>query len=128
MGIRIALLLLATVWLLACSGADGQVTPISPETLLSAAPANALILDVRTPDEYGSSHVPGAVNVPHGELAARLAELGANRDRPVIVYCESGRRAGLAEALLVEAGFSDVRHLEGDMRAWREAGRPTEKP
>ena len=38
------------------------------------------------------------------------------------------RRAGLAEALLIEAGFSDVRHLEGDMRAWREAGRPTEKP
>lgn len=128
MGIRIALVLLATAWLLACSGADGQVTPISPETLLSAAPANALILDVRTPGEFGSSHVPGAVNVPHDEVAARLAELGANRDRPVIVYCESGRRAGLAEALLVEAGFSDVRHLEGDMRAWREAGRPTEKP
>ena len=125
---RIGLVLLATTWLLACSEAGGRVTSISPEALLAAGPANALILDVRTPGEFGSSHVPGAVNVPHGELAARLAELGANRDRPVIVYCESGRRAGLAEALLVEAGFSDVRHLEGDMRAWREAGRPTEKP
>jgi len=128
MGTRIAFVLLVTAWLLACSETGGQVTPISPETLLAAAPANALILDVRTPDEYGSSHVPGAVNVPHGEVAERLAELGTNRDRPVIVYCESGRRAGLAEAVLVEAGFSDVRHLEGDMRAWREAGRPTAKP
>lgn len=125
---RIGLVLLATTWLLACSEAGGRVTSISPEALLAAGPANALILDVRTPGEFGSSHVPGAVNVPHGEVAARLAELGTNRDRPVIVYCESGRRAGLAEALLIEAGFSDVRHLEGDMRAWREAGRPTEKP
>lgn len=127
MGIRIALVLLTAAWLVACSDAGGAVTPISPEALLTAAPPDALILDVRTPEEYGSSHVPGAVNVPHDQIAARLAELGTNLDRPVIVYCESGRRAGLAEAVLLEAGFSDVRHLEGDMRAWRESERPTSK-
>ncbi len=122
---RLALLLLATAWLLACAESGGEVTSISPETLLSGPPPNALILDVRTPDEYRGSHVPGAINVPHDQISERLSELGTDRDRPMIVYCESGRRAGLAQSALLEAGFSDVRHLEGDMRAWRESGRPT---
>lgn len=125
---RPALLALAAAWLFACSPEGGEVTSISPETLLTAAPPNALILDVRTPGEFEGSHVPGAVNVPHDQVSARLDELGADLDRPVIVYCESGKRAGLAEAALVEAGFSNVQHLEGDMRAWRDAGRPTSKP
>ena len=125
---RPALLLLAATWLLACSEGGGGVTSISPDALLASPPPDALILDVRTPEEFGTSHVPGAVHVPHGQVSARLAELEANRERPVVVYCESGRRAALAEAVLLEAGFSDVRHLEGDMRAWRDAGRPTSTP
>ena len=116
---------------LACSEADtsdavASVTPISAEALLSAPPAGALILDVRTPEEFSRGHVPGAVNVPHSEVTGRLAELGEDRSRPVVVYCESGKRAGMAEGELLAAGFTDVQHLEGDMRAWRSAGRPTE--
>ena len=128
MNLRSSLLLLASAWLFACAEAGGQSGSISPDALLSAAPPNALVLDVRRPEEYGQSHVPGAINVPHDQVAARLDELGPDLDRPVIVYCESGRRAGMAEAVLAEAGFSDVRHLEGDMRAWRAAGRPTAQP
>jgi len=81
-----------------------------------------LVLDVRTPAEFASGHVPGAVNIPHTELPARLDELGSDRDREVVVYCESGRRAGWAEQALREAGFTRVHHLEGDMRAWRSDG------
>ena len=87
-----------------------------------------LILDVRTPGEYRSGHVPQAINIPHNELASRLAELAGAKDREVVTYCERGPRAGFAESVLQEAGFSAVRHLVGDMYAWRRRGLPIERP
>ena len=110
----------------ACAETTAQVVPITPDALLASPPAGALILDVRTADEYAAGHVPGAVNVPYDQVAARLTELGDDPTRPVVVYCESGRRAGRAESVILEAGFTDVRHLEGDMQAWRASGRVTE--
>lgn len=83
------------------------------------------VLDVRTGDEFERGHVPGAMLVPHDELAANLARL--DRSRPVVVYCRSGRRSGIAEALLRERGF-DVSQLEGSWLAWREAGMPVACP
>lgn len=86
-----------------------------------------LILDVRTPEEYEAGRVPGAINIPHTELAARLEELGPGaRDREVVVYCESGGRAAVAEALLRDAGYRRTLHLEGDMAAWRREQRSCE--
>lgn len=125
---RIALACFAGALLLACADAPATVSQITPTALLTEPPPGALILDVRTPQEFASGHVPGAVNVPHDELAARVEAGGFDRDRPIVVYCESGGRAGRAATTLVDAGFDDVRHLEGDMRAWRTAGRPTEEP
>jgi rhodanese-related sulfurtransferase len=87
-----------------------------------------LILDVRTPGEYRSGHVPQAINIPHNELASRLIELLDAKDREVVTYCERGPRAGFAESILQEAGFSAVRHLVGDMYAWRRNGLPIERP
>jgi rhodanese-related sulfurtransferase len=83
-----------------------------------------LILDVRSPGEYASGHVPGALNIPHGELAARLGELGGEPAREMVVYCERGGRARAAEETLRRSGFRRVRHLEGDMQAWRQRRLP----
>ncbi len=85
-----------------------------------------VLLDVRTPEEYRSSHVPGAVNIPHDQLAGRLGEVEAAPGAGVVVYCERGGRAARAVTLLRDAGFSLVRRLTGDMAAWRAAGRPVE--
>lgn len=85
-----------------------------------------LVLDVRTPEEFAAGHVPGAENIPHDQLAARLAELGDAQEREVVVYCESGRRAAWALETLEGAGFKELRHLNGDMAGWRHAGLPTE--
>ena len=104
------------------------VGSLSADTLLSAPPANALILDVRTSEEFASGHVPGAINIPYDEVGMRVDELGSDLDRTVVVYCERGGRAGKAEATLLAAGFTDLMHLEGDMLAWRSEGRPTIKP
>jgi rhodanese-related sulfurtransferase len=125
----LALILIMALLSIGCSQEQttAEVGLVTPEQLLSEPPANALVLDVRTPEEYGGGHVPGAINVPHTEVAERLEELGDDRSRPVVVYCERGGRAAQAEAALLAGGFTDVRHLEGDMSDWRAKGRPLEQ-
>lgn len=83
-----------------------------------------LLIDVRSREEFASGHIPGAVNIPYDELPGRFGELAADRDDEVVVYCRTGRRAKIAESALSEAGFRNVRDLEGHMTAWSEARRP----
>ncbi len=85
-----------------------------------------LVLDVRTPGEFADGHIPSAVNIPHDELAARLDELPSDRGAEIVVHCKSGRRAGVAEAVLVEAGYTNLSDLEGHWLGWVEADRPRE--
>ena len=81
------------------------------------APAFTL-LDVRSAEEYQEGHIKGAVNISHSTLADNLAKLAKNKDTMVIVYCRSGRRAGIAEGILRDNGFTNVKHLDGDMKGW----------
>lgn len=74
----------------------------------------ATLLDVRTPGEFASGHVEGAVNVPVDEVATRLSEIP--RDAPVVVYCRSGARSARAASALHEAGYEV--HDVGPMPAW----------
>ena len=64
----------------------------------------ALLLDVRTPEEFDERHIDGALNIPVQELAARILELGP-KTRPVVVYCRSGARSATAAALMKGAGY-----------------------
>ena len=117
-------------WLVACGVSNAGGAPsVSPNELLALRSETAapLLLDVRTAQEFQGGHVPGAINVPHTELTARLGEIEAARESGIVVYCESGRRAVAAADVLVGAGFEDVRHLEGDMSGWRAAGLPVER-
>ncbi|HZW00298.1 MAG TPA: rhodanese-like domain-containing protein [Candidatus Deferrimicrobium sp.] len=72
----------------------------------------AFVLDVREPAELAVEHVPGAVNIPLGQLRARLDELP--RDRTIHVVCRSGQRAYLATRVLLQNGF-DARNVSGGM-------------
>jgi rhodanese-related sulfurtransferase len=83
-----------------------------------------VVLDVRSPEEYVEGHIPGAVNVPYDQIGARLDSLDAYRDRGFVIYCRTGRRAGIAETVLIEAGFERVWDLEGHMVAWKEQDLP----
>lgn len=85
-----------------------------------------LVLDVRTEREYAAGHVPGALHIPHTELAAHLSDLAAAKHEEVIVYCEQGPRAYMAESILQNAGFTGVRDLEGHMAKWRSRGYPVD--
>jgi rhodanese-related sulfurtransferase len=125
----VATTLVSPATLAAESQAAPEIAMISQEALLERqqrSDASLLVLDVRTPGEYVSGHVPGAVNIPHDEVAARLAEVP--KDKDVVVYCRSGRRTNLALNLLAENGYTRLGHLEGDMLAWQERQRPLEVP
>ena len=80
---------------------------------LDHAMANTLILDVRSQTEYAEGHLPGALNIPHLELRARLDEVSASaHGRTVSVYCASGVRSYLATRVLLSQGY-DARNLSG---------------
>ncbi len=110
----------------ACSQGESNAPEILPQDLMAHMTAEAppVVLDVRTAQEYETGHVPGAINVPHKALAGRLAAGLGFRDREVVVYCERGRRADMAGAVLREAGFSSVRRLQGHMVEWRRQQLP----
>ena len=124
---HLACALLAVGAAVACSAEQpaGPITPVELAERIESGDA-PIVLDVRTPEEYAAGHVPGARNIPHSELAARLAELDLPKSSEIVVHCESGRRASQAELVLVEAGFTRVRDLSGHMAAWREGGYPVE--
>jgi len=84
--------------------------------------ASLVVIDVRSAEEYSQGHVPGAVNIPHDQIALRLAEVPQDKD--VVLYCHSGRRAGLAADVLKANGYTRLSHLAGDMVAWQQNGRP----
>jgi phage shock protein E len=72
----------------------------------------AVVVDVRSQEEFDAGAVDGAVLIPHTEMAARVAEVDAlvkgDRGQAVVVYCRAGRRAGAAKADLEAAGFTQV--------------------
>jgi phage shock protein E len=103
---------------------------ISQSELLSKLDRNepdVIVLDVRTAAEFAAGHVPGARNVSHDELPARLDELAALRDKQVVLYCRSGRRTQIAEDTLRRTGFTKLLRLEGDWLAWEAEKRPVER-
>jgi rhodanese-related sulfurtransferase len=121
--------LLATVALAAAATAGDALRPVSQDALAAAMNEGddaPFVLDVRSPEEFVAGHVPGAVNVPYDQVATRLAEVP--RDKDVVLYCRSGRRAGIAAQVLAQNGYTRLQHLEGDMPAWIAQGRPTETP
>jgi rhodanese-related sulfurtransferase len=84
------------------------------------------VLDVRTPEEFAAGHVPGAVNIPHEQVAARATDVP--KDKDVRIYCRSGRRSALAAEALAAQGYTRLGHLDGDMMAWEAKGLPVERP
>ena len=86
-----------------------------------------MLIDVRSPEEFAEGHIPGAVNMPYDAIDDFINELEGNKDKPIIVYCRSGRRAKLAMKVLEALEFSEVMHLEGDMLGWSDAGLPVDR-
>ena len=83
---------------------------------LEALEQRALIIDVRTSEEYAQGHYPGAVNIPHEQILAGVRSRAIGPDDPVVLYCRSGNRSGKAQTTLSDAGYS-VTHNAGGLSA-----------
>ena len=88
---------------------------------------DAVVLDVREPDEFKSGHLLNAKHIPLGKLRERIGELERYRDKPIIVICRSGNRSATACALLGRDGFAQAVNLVGGVTAWQKAGLPLER-
>lgn len=85
------------------------------------------VLDVRTPAEFETAHIPGSYNVPLDNLREHRAELRAHLDEDVVLVCRTGGRAEQAEKALAEVGLPGLRVLEGGMVAWESNGAPVNR-
>ena len=93
----------------------GGSTRVDGATARKLVSEGALLLDVRTPSEFGGGHVEGAQNIPVDELERRISEVP--KDRAVVVYCRSGGRSARAAGLLQQHGRGPVHDL-GPISAW----------
>lgn len=102
--------------------AVGHLDAVAAKDFLAAHP-EALILDVRNPEEWDSElgHIEGARQIPLPELQRRMDEVAAWKDKPIVVVCRVGQRSQRAAEMLAHAGYRQVMNLEGGMIAWRQA-------
>jgi sulfur-carrier protein adenylyltransferase/sulfurtransferase len=82
------------------------------------------LLDVREKEEFRDGHLPGALSMPRGFLEMQVEGKVADKDEPIIAYCQSGTRSLLAGRILKEMGYTDVRSLNGGFGAWKNGGFP----
>ena len=101
---------------------------------ISAAEARALVetpgtlvVDVRTPGEFESAHIPSAVNIPLDQVDAHLRRIVTAAGGRMVLVCQSGQRATTAAGKLAAAGLDDIAVLDGGMNSWIAAGGPVER-
>lgn len=113
------MVLLAAVSLSSFASDRPTVSQAQVLSVINAPKATSFtLLDVRTAKEYSEGHIAKAKNISHSDLEANLSMLPSDKEQMIVVYCRSGRRAGVAEAILRTAGYKNVWHLDGDMNGW----------
>ena len=98
---------------------------ITARELVGHLEAGAAVVDVRSRAEWEAGHIPGAPNIPAGEIADRLAELP--RERPIVVHCQGGTRSAIAASILDARGLSGVLDLPGGFAEWEREGLPVSR-
>lgn len=86
--------------------------------------SNALILDVRTPEEFAAGHVKGAVNLNIYDAGFKDGLAKLDKAKPVLVYCKAGSRSADAASQMKELGFGEVYNFSGGMLAWSNSNKP----
>jgi rhodanese-related sulfurtransferase len=99
---------------------SSAVKEISPKQAASEIAGGVQLIDVRSESEFEAYHIDGSKNIPIDEFDSAISTF--DKTKPVYLVCEVGLRSTTAARKLVEAGFSDVRHIEGGLRAWEKEG------
>ena len=110
------------LWQTVNAGGGGGVSPLQATLLMNRE--DAVVIDVREPQEWDSGHIPNARHIALGQLETRMRELEKFKARPLIVCCHSGSRSSSVCSRLKKHGFENVHNLAGGIGAWKEAGLP----
>jgi rhodanese-related sulfurtransferase len=105
------------------SGSSDAITDVdAAEAQQMVEQGEAVILDVRTPEEFAAGHLPGAVNinVEASDFPDRVA--GLDESAETLVYCRTGNRSGVATDEMADLGFTDMSDLQGGIEAWTAQG------
>lgn len=107
---RFRLFAILGILALAYCGKSGAESPSTggKAAIVQAISKGALIVDVRTPEEFAGGHYQNAINIPVDQVESRLADFGADKNRPIVVYCRSGNRSGMALRILQQNGYAHV--------------------
>ena len=89
------------------------VMALSPCAHSQEATGDAVWIDVRSAAEYQTGHLENAVNIPHTEIAQRINEVAATKDKNINLYCGSGGRAEIARKALADLGYTRVTNAGG---------------
>ena len=113
-----ALLLALVLLLTACAQAASyeQITQEEAKQIMDTT-NGYILLDTRTQEEYDQSHIPGALLIPHTEIAERAEEELPDKDQVILVYCRSGNRSKQASEVLAELGYTNVKEF-GGINTW----------
>lgn len=123
--------LLQTLLLLvlpSCGMADDKVQHVEAEGAAKIiAEGKAMIIDVRTSDEFVEGHIEGARNIDilSDDFEAQLAKL--DKTKPTLVHCQAGGRSTRALPIFQKLGFTNLIHLDGGFGGWQAAGKPVHK-
>lgn len=115
---------IALLWPMLQRSVAGVSRLTATEAVLLINRSKALVLDVRTPEEFAQGHLQGARHVPLAQLMAQLPSLEKYRQKPVILVCQRGSRALTAAKMLKDAQFSQLHVLQGGVQAWQAAHLP----
>jgi len=100
---------------------------VAPGDAVRLANGGALILDVRESGDYDAGHIIDARHVPAAEIGQRAESFKKYKEKPVLVYCESGSASAGAARALRASGFSKVVTLKGGLGGWRQENLPLVK-
>ena len=109
--------------------AKAAVKSVSAADVKAAIDKNekAIYLDVRTPEEYESGHLPGAVNVSNQTLKSKISALIPDKNVKIYVYCETTSRSPLATKTLNDLGYKNAVLMDAKLEDWIKAGYPMER-
>ncbi len=102
--------------------AVSDISPSDYQSQYISTAADHLLIDVRTPEEFASGHIAGAINISVETIANRLNEIP--QGQTLVLYCRSGNRSAQAAQILAEAGYTDIHDL-GGINDWVSQGYPT---
>lgn len=100
---------------------------VGPADAVRLANSGAVLLDVREDAEYQAGHIIDARHIPAKEIAERADTLKKFKEKPILVYCESGVASAGATRALKDAGFTKVATLRGGLQSWRQENLPLVK-